>query len=405
MGMWARLGVVWPRLHQAQGRVMGARAESSSAQVQALTIPPKLDQYMCKMRDKMEWVVNQTRPTAEMNHLRQRFDRVSPYYIQLEAMASESHELLALCDQPDFQAMAETEWGELSQNWAETLAQVQGHLLEPESFDRNNASLEVIPGAGGLEACLFAQEVFDMYTRYMSSLGFQVDITEYEKSSVGLGSKFSSTTGIQKAVALVEGQAVFKTMKYECGVHRVQRVPVTGTKNDRLQTSTCSVAVIPLLDESDVVVKEKDLKYEFTRSSGPGGQSVNKTDSACRLTYLPTGLVTECQEERLPLANKKKALVKLKKLLFEEKYQAELSQVTKARKSQIGSMNRNEKIRTYNYSRHQLIDHRIGVSKSLPNLANFFEGAFGYDILDEFRDQLEAEARANDFEELLETDP
>ncbi|TRY69949.1 hypothetical protein TCAL_04470 [Tigriopus californicus] len=371
-----------------------------------LVIPEAVIRYMDKMSRKFEIQENQAHQTAATVQFKRKFLRVRPLFEQIEAIQTEGKELHALSQEPEFHQIALKDLISLAADQQKALNNLKLQLLDPPSYDENNASVEVVPGAGGLEACLFAQEVFDMYTNYMrDNLGFNVEVVEYEKSSVGQSSKFTSTTGIQRAVATVQGQGVFRAMKYESGVHRVQRVPVTGSKNDRLQTSTCSVAVLPIPNEEDIVIRDRDLKVDFTRSSGPGGQNVNKVDSACRIVHIPTGKVAECQEDKKGLQNKKKAILKLRKALFDERYATEMDVLSRSRKSQIGNMNRNEKIRTYNYSRHMITDHRVGLSRTVPNLANFFLGNFGFGILEEFQNQLAQQDQEIAWQELLASDP
>ena len=213
--------------------------------------------------------------------------------------------------------------------------------------------LEVVPGAGGQEASLFAEEIFNLYINYCQDLGCQVEVVEMTKNTVSKTSKVVTSTGIVKGVARVisDSQPVFRLLKFESGVHRVQRVPVTGTKADRLQTSTCSVAVLPEPRDISVQLSERDLKWEFMRASGAGGQGVNTTDSAVRPTHLPSNTVVESQEERTQMLNKKRALKKMEKILYQQQWEADQKKVSSSRKLQVGNMNRNEKIRTYNFNR------------------------------------------------------
>ena len=212
--------------------------------------------------------------------------------------------------------------------------------------------LEVVPGAGGQEASLFAEEIFNFYLNYCQTRGCEVEVVELTKTKV-TSSKTLTSTGIVKGVARVVSDSlpVFRLLKFESGVHRVQRVPVTGTKADRLQTSTCSIAVLPEPRDIRVEVRERDLKWEFMRASGAGGQGVNTADSAVRLTHLPSGTVVESQEERAQAQNKKRALKKLENILYKVQWEADQRKVASSRKLQVGNMNRNEKIRTYNFNR------------------------------------------------------
>ena len=212
--------------------------------------------------------------------------------------------------------------------------------------------LEVVPGAGGQEASLFAEEIFNFYLNYCQTRGCEVEVVELTKTKV-TSSKTLTSTGIVKGVARVVSDSLplFRLLKFESGVHRVQRVPVTGTKADRLQTSTCSIAVLPEPRDIRVEVGERDLKWEFMRASGAGGQGVNTADSAVRLTHLPSGTVVESQEERAQAQNKKRALKKLENILYKVQWEADQRKVASSRKLQVGNMNRNEKIRTYNFNR------------------------------------------------------
>jgi len=281
--------------------------------------------------------------------------------------------------------MAEQEMEDVKENLSEVIAEA-AHLLLPEdtSFDGRGARLEVMPGAGGMEASVFAREIFSLYTGYAASLGFSVDVTEYQKTDL--------FDGIYKGVAKVGGQpGAFRAFKYEVGVHRVQRVPLTatGSKSSMLQTSTCSVAVLPQTNTPSEGLDPKDLKVEFMRSSGAGGQGVNTTDSACRILHLPTGQAVKAQDTRSQDSNRKLALERLSELLFHAEYEKVMSQVARTRRSQVGSMNRNEKIRTYNYSRHQLNDHRVSGTVQLASCDAFFKGQLGYEVLEDLRDRLE----------------
>merc|ERR1712142_787954 len=271
--------------------------------------------------------------------------------------------------------------------------------------DDENALLEVVPGAGGQEASLFAEEIFNLYLKFCESEGCRIEVVEVVKNSVSKNSKAVSNTGIIKGVARILGEGdtgqVFRLLKFESGVHRVQRVPVTGTKSDRLQTSTCSVAVLPEPRTISIVINEKDLKWEFMRASGAGGQGVNTADSAVRLTHIPTNMVVESQEERAQAQNKKRALKKLKTLMYQQDWGAQQKKVTSSRKLQIGNMNRNEKIRTYNFNRHMISEHRLSQSTTVPNIQEWLSGNLGFEVLDKFREELEVTDRHDRLETLI----
>ncbi|CAH0727499.1 unnamed protein product, partial [Brenthis ino] len=226
---------------------------------------------------------------------------------------------------------------------------LQSILLEPYVTE-GGIMIEVTAGAGGQESMLFAKELFDMYHEYAKYKDWEVDIASLEKSDIG---------GIRKGSLLVQGVGAPELMKIEAGVHRVQRIPVTE-KGGRIHTSTVSVAVLPLPSEIELEIADRDLTIETKRASGAGGQHVNTTDSAVRVTHIPTGTVVECQEGRSQIKNKQIALQKLRTLLLQKQENEQSSKINSERKSQIGSSNRNEKIRTYNYPQDRVTEHREG---------------------------------------------
>ncbi|CAD0194973.1 unnamed protein product [Chrysodeixis includens] len=236
-------------------------------------------------------------------------------------------------------------------------------LLEPQ-LTEGSVMLEVTAGAGGQEAMLFARELFDMYEKYATYKDWDVTVASVEKSDLG---------GVRKALMFIEGFGVPELMKVEAGVHRVQRIPTTE-KGGRVHTSTVSVAVLPQPADIDVEIAERDLVIETKRASGAGGQHVNTTDSAVRITHTPTGTVVDCQEGRSQIKNKEIAMQKLRTLLLEKQFKAQAEKINSERKSQVGSSNRNEKIRTYNYPQDRVTEHREA-GLSTHNLQNFMEGS------------------------------
>ena len=235
-------------------------------------------------------------------------------------------------------------------------------LLPKDPNDEKNIFLEIRAGAGGDEAGLFAAELFRMYSRYAEKKRWRVEIIDSSASGIG---------GLKEVIAMISGENVYSDLKYESGVHRVQRVPKTETQG-RVHTSTVTVAVLPEAEDVDVVIQEKDLKVDVMRASGPGGQSVNTTDSAVRITHLPTNTVVICKDEKSQHKNKAKALKVLKARLMEVEREKQDKEISDTRRSQVGTGDRSEKIRTYNFPQSRMTDHRIGLT--LHQLDSIMEG-------------------------------
>ncbi len=254
------------------------------------------------------------------------------------------------------------EMRELAEKRAKAEEDLKIALLPRDPNDEKNVILEIRAGTGGEEACLFAAEILRMYARYAERQGWRLQVTDI--SETGLG-------GIQKAEAIIEGERVYSKMKHESGVHRVQRVPQTEASG-RIHTSAVTVAVLPEAEDVDVKIEPKDLRIDTFCSSGPGGQSVNTTYSAVRLTHLPTGLVVSMQDEKSQIKNREKAMRVLRSRLYEMEQQKQHDAIAAERRSMVGSGDRSEKIRTYNFKENRVSDHRIGLT--IHQLDTFMEG-------------------------------
>ena len=250
-------------------------------------------------------------------------------------------------------------------------------LLPKDEADKKNAILEIRAGTGGLEASLFAADLFKMYEKICNIKNWSLEVISISKSDAG---------GLKEVIASVKGKNIYSTLKYESGVHRVQRVPETETQG-RVHTSAATVAVLPEAEEIDVKIEEKDLRIDVFRSSGPGGQSVNTTDSAVRITHVPTGIVVSQQDEKSQIRNKEKGLKILRARLYEFERKKKDDERSKYRKSKIGTGDRSERIRTYNFPQGRVTDHRINLT--LHKLNEFMEG----EIFDEMIENINLQAQ------------
>ena len=283
-------------------------------------------------------------------------------YQKLEKQLADTNSFLQTESDPELEALAKEELEELKNKFQASEEKIRELLIPQDPNDHKNAIVEIRAGTGGEEAALFAADLFRMYSYYAEKKGWQIQVLSANETELG---------GYKEIVFLLTGDDVYGHMRFESGVHRVQRIPVTES-NGRIHTSAVTVAVLPEAEDIDIDIDEKDLRIDVYRSTGHGGQSVNTTDSAVRITHIPTGIVVTCQDEKSQIKNKAKAMKVLRSRLLDAEISRQEQEIARSRKAQVGTGDRSAKIRTYNFPQSRVTDHRINLTSY--NLESFMNG-------------------------------